>query len=78
VCSPAAQERHRVKQLLAAQELLFPRLYGSLLRAMIPLMSKNRTGQEKLRLTAHADDVSAAAGCPPEEEDDNILGAGCG
>ena len=36
-CFEEPKERHRVKQLLAAQELLFPQLYGSLLRAMLPL-----------------------------------------
>ena len=46
-CFEAPKERHRVKQLLAAQELLFPRLYHSLLSAMRPLMSKSRTGLER-------------------------------
>lgn len=33
------QERHRVKQLLAAQEVLFPRLFTSLQAALRPLMA---------------------------------------
>ncbi|XP_041473906.1 uncharacterized protein LOC121422784 [Lytechinus variegatus] len=45
-CFEAPKERHRVKQLLAAQELLFPRLYPSLQTALRPLMSKNKTGME--------------------------------
>ncbi|XP_063961186.1 uncharacterized protein LOC129269590 [Lytechinus pictus] len=45
-CFEAPKERHRVKQLLAAQELLFPRLYSSLQTALRPLMSKNKTGME--------------------------------
>ena len=35
-----------MKQLLAAQELIFPRLYHSLLAAMKPLMARDRTGLE--------------------------------
>ena len=45
-CFEAPKERHRTKQLLAQQELLFPRLYWSLKTAMIPVMSVNRTGME--------------------------------
>lgn len=35
-----------MKQLLAAQELLFPKLFPSLQAAMKPLMARNRTGME--------------------------------
>ena len=42
----ATQERHRMKQLLAAQELLFPKLFASLQAAMKPLMARNQTGLE--------------------------------
>ncbi|KAH9373373.1 hypothetical protein HPB48_018426 [Haemaphysalis longicornis] len=45
-CFEAPKERHRVKQLLAAQEILFPKLYHSLKSAMHPLMAINRTGIE--------------------------------
>ncbi|CAN8006412.1 unnamed protein product [Ixodes hexagonus] len=45
-CFEAPKERHRVKQLLAAQEILFPKLYPSLCSAMHPLMAINRTGVE--------------------------------
>ncbi|XP_033110209.1 uncharacterized protein LOC117111409 [Anneissia japonica] len=48
-CFEAPKERHRTKQLLATQELLFPRLYQSLATAMKPLMAKTRTGMESTR-----------------------------
>ncbi|XP_033632009.1 uncharacterized protein LOC117293705 [Asterias rubens] len=48
-CFEAPKERHRTKQLLASQELLFPRLYNSLQAAMKPMMAKNRTGMESSR-----------------------------
>ena len=35
-----------MKQLLAAQELLFPKLFASLQAAMKPLMARNRIGLE--------------------------------
>lgn len=35
-----------MKQLLAAQEILFPKLYPSLGSAMHPLMAINKTGVE--------------------------------
>ena len=38
------QERHRTKQLLAAQEILFPNLYNSMMAAMKPIMAINKTG----------------------------------
>ncbi|XP_068718445.1 uncharacterized protein [Montipora capricornis] len=45
-CFEAPKERHRTKQLLAAQEILFPGLYNSLLTAMKPLMARDRVGLE--------------------------------
>ncbi|CAL1261750.1 unnamed protein product [Larinioides sclopetarius] len=45
-CFEAPKERHRVKQLLAAQEVQFPNLYLSLRTAMHPLMAINLTGVE--------------------------------
>lgn len=45
-CFDAPTERHRVKQLLAQQEILFPKLYLSLRTAMRPLMAIDRTGME--------------------------------
>lgn len=41
-CFEAPTERARVKQLLAAQELLYPHLFQSLARAMRPLMAQQR------------------------------------
>lgn len=48
-CFDAPTERHRVKQLLAQQEILFPKLYLSLRTAMRPLMAIDRTGMESGR-----------------------------
>ncbi|XP_015929072.1 uncharacterized protein [Parasteatoda tepidariorum] len=45
-CFEAPKERHRVKQLLATQEVQFPNLYRSLKTAMYPLMAINVTGVE--------------------------------
>ncbi|KAF4523112.1 hypothetical protein B566_EDAN003126 [Ephemera danica] len=45
-CFEAPKERHRTKQLLAQQEILFPRLFWSLRSALHPLMSVRRTGVE--------------------------------
>ncbi|KFM83414.1 tRNA 2-thiocytidine biosynthesis protein TtcA, partial [Stegodyphus mimosarum] len=45
-CFEAPKERHRMKQLLAAQEIMFPSLYLSLRTAMLPLMAVNITGAE--------------------------------
>lgn len=47
-CFEVPKERHRTKQVLAQQELLFPRLYWSLKAAMGPLMSVDRTGVESV------------------------------
>nr|CAB3260581.1 uncharacterized protein LOC100175538 [Phallusia mammillata] len=45
-CFEAPKERHRMKQLLASQEIIHPRLFHSLKEAMHPLYEKNRTGLE--------------------------------
>ncbi|GIY08997.1 tRNA-cytidine(32) 2-sulfurtransferase [Caerostris darwini] len=45
-CFEAPKERHRMKQLLAAQEVQFPKLYRSLRTALLPLMAINLTGVE--------------------------------
>ena len=42
-CFEAPKERHRVKQLLAAQEIMFPRIFPSLMAAIKPIMAINRT-----------------------------------
>ena len=45
-CFENPKERHRTKQLLAQQELLFPKLYWSLKSAMYPVMNIRATGVE--------------------------------
>lgn len=49
-CFEAPKERHRMKQLLAAQEILFPRLYLNLKSSLHPLMSIRQTGIESNKL----------------------------
>ena len=41
-CFDDPKERHRLKQLLATQELLFPRLFDNIKRAIVPLMERNK------------------------------------
>jgi selenocysteine lyase/cysteine desulfurase/tRNA(Ile)-lysidine synthase TilS/MesJ len=64
-CFSAPKERARMKQLLAAQEHMFPNIYNSLRSAMQPLMSITETGQEKQKggQSSHHD-----------EEDEMLLG----
>lgn len=45
-CFDAPKERFRVKQLLTAQELLYPGLYDSLRVALKPLMAIRTAGAE--------------------------------
>ncbi|KAL1459983.1 hypothetical protein WDU94_011925 [Cyamophila willieti] len=45
-CFEAPKERHRTKQLLAQQEILFPKLFSSLRSAIQPLISFRYTGVE--------------------------------
>lgn len=55
------QERHRTKQLLAQQEILFPKLFASLRSALRPLINFRQTGEETkayLRMTGLVDDQS--------------------
>merc|ERR1719154_536434 len=47
-CFEAPKERQRVKQLLAQQELLYPRLYWNLKTAMYPVMRIDKTGLESV------------------------------
>ncbi|WAQ99967.1 TTCA-like protein [Mya arenaria] len=55
-CFEAPKERHRIKQLLASQEIMFPRIFPSLNAAIKPIMAINRT---QLKL---ADILQAADG----------------
>jgi len=50
-CDP--QERHRTKQLLAQQEILFPRLFWSFRSALHPLISFRHTGEESRAYARH-------------------------
>jgi len=45
-CFEEPKERHRVKQLLASQERLFPAVFNSIVSAIHPLMAISGTGQE--------------------------------
>ena len=51
-----------MKQLLASQELLFPRLFPSLQAAMKPLMARDQTGMETRTPRAQGTQSSAGAG----------------
>ncbi|XP_045204421.2 uncharacterized protein LOC123557183 [Mercenaria mercenaria] len=42
-CFEAPKERHRIKQLLASQEIMFPRIFPSLMAAIKPIMAINKT-----------------------------------
>ena len=46
-CFEAPKERHRIKQLLAHQELLYPRVYLNIKTSLLPLMSINEPFIEK-------------------------------
>ncbi|CAB4061624.1 unnamed protein product [Lepeophtheirus salmonis] len=65
-CFESPKERHRTKQLLAAQELLFPRLYWSLKSAMFPLMNIQATGIESKLFGGGNPETE-------EEEDEKLL-----
>lgn len=63
-CFESPKERHRTKQLLAQQELLFPRLYWSLKSAMHPVMNIRQTGIESCvfgkKAAAHSNQTDEA------------------
>ncbi len=46
-CFEAPKERHRIKQLLAQQELLFPCIYLNIKTSILPLMSIDQPFVEK-------------------------------
>ena len=62
-CFEAPKERQRIKQLLAQQELLFPRLYWNLKTAIYPVMRIDKTGVES-KLFGKTNDTES------EEEDE--------
>jgi len=47
-CFEAPKERHRTKQLLAAQEVIFPQVYSSMMAAMKPLMAREISSADRL------------------------------
>merc|ERR1712098_244712 len=47
-CFEAPKERQRVKQVLAQQELLYPRLYWNLKTALYPVIRIDKTGLESI------------------------------
>lgn len=51
-CFEAPKERHRMKQLLAAQEVMFPQLFNSIQSAIKPIMAINKTGVNAAMLLA--------------------------
>jgi len=68
-CFSAPKERHRIKLMLAQQEHLFPNLFQSILKTMIPLMSKNNLEDKKDESDDEEFDgalgkVCGTAGCP--------------
>ena len=69
-CFENPKERHRTKQLLAQQELLFPKLYWSLKSAMYPVMNIRATGIESAVFGKNGksnDDFNAENGEDEEE-----------
>ncbi|KAG8224975.1 hypothetical protein J437_LFUL003353, partial [Ladona fulva] len=77
VIRPFVYERHRTKQLLAQQEILFPRLFWSLRSALHPLMSVRRTGVESRlfssiarRVPSGEEGSSSTSDSSDTEEDD--------
>jgi len=48
VCPDISKQRQRARQLLAQQEILFPKLFTSLRQALHPLLSFN-LGQEEFK-----------------------------
>ncbi|KAK3100241.1 hypothetical protein FSP39_016852 [Pinctada imbricata] len=63
-CFEAPKERHRTKQLLAAQEILFPQIYNSMMAAMKPIMGISKTGIKV------KDYLTNGQGSKDSEEDD--------
>ena len=55
-CFEAPKERARIKQLLAQQELLFPRLYWNLKTALYPVIRIDKTGLESVVFGKNVDE----------------------
>ncbi|XP_068220814.1 uncharacterized protein [Palaemon carinicauda] len=77
-CFEAPKERHRVKQMLAQQEVLFPGLYWSLRTALHPVMAIKITGIENEmfgkngRIKSSPLAEVAGNGNDEDDEDENI------
>ena len=69
-CFEAPKERQRIKQLLAQQELLFPRLYWNLKTALFPVMRIHRTGLESVVFGRAVADTTVDD--DEEEEEDGL------
>ena len=69
-CFEAPKERQRIKQLLAQQELLFPRLYWNLKTALFPVMRIDRTGLESVVFGRAVADTTVND--DEEEEEDGL------
>ncbi|GFO25657.1 tRNA 2-thiocytidine biosynthesis protein ttca [Plakobranchus ocellatus] len=54
-CFEAPKERHRTKQLLAAQEVMFPQVYSSMMAALRPLMARQITNKSSTVLEEEED-----------------------
>merc|ERR1739845_284080 len=67
-CFESPKERQRIKQLLAQQEMLFPRLYWNLKTALFPVMRIDRTGLESVVFGR----AIADGGEEEDEEDDGL------
>ena len=55
-CFEAPKERARIKQLLAQQELLYPRLYWNLKTALYPVIRIDKTGLESVVFGKNVED----------------------
>lgn len=62
-----------MKQLLASQELLFPKIFGSLQGALHPLMSVQRTGEQSTRKSSDADRKQVTGEVIPQTLIDSVM-----
>ena len=68
-CFEAPKERHRIKQLLAQQELLYPSVYLNIKTALLPLMGIDQPFVEK-KLFGKQSYIEKKEKQPAEPEDD--------
>merc|ERR1712203_292589 len=67
-CFEAPKERARIKQLLAQQELLYPRLYWNLKTALYPVIRIDKTGLESVVFGKNVADATV----DDDEEEDGL------